>query len=162
MSELTLPTTWRRPNYFWIILFNIFLTLAQFLIEIIKKVFMKKSLLLFLLLVFTLSLQAQKDTTSIAGTHGYNDLSKGNSGVSVIIFPVPVRNNNFTIKTDKDVSFVKITNIIGQDIFRNQYNSPLQLIKIFLDDQKRGMYLVTIIFSDGTRVVKKIMIEESD
>jgi len=73
-----------------------------------------------------------------------------------------VRDNSFTIKSDKDISFVKITNIIGQDISRVQYNDPQQLIKIVLENPKRGMYLVTIIFSDGIRVVKKIMVEQTD
>jgi hypothetical protein len=82
--------------------------------------------------------------------------------VNVTIYPVPVRENNFTIKTDKDISFVRITNIIGQDIFRVKYNNPEQQIRIMLDNAKRGMYIVTINFSDGTRVVKKILIEESE
>jgi len=122
---------------------------------------MKKSLLLILLIIFTLTLQAQKDTTAI-GTIPQNDISRYSSNVNVTIYPVPVRENRFTIKTDRDVSFIKITNIIGQDIFRNKYNTPQQLNKISLDNPKRGMYLVTIIFSDGTRVVKKIMVEESE
>ena len=75
---------------------------------------------------------------------------------------MPVRDNNFTIKTDKDISYVRITNIIGQDIFRVKYNNPEQQIRIMLESPNRGMYLVTIIFSDGTRVVKKIMVEESE
>jgi hypothetical protein len=122
---------------------------------------MKKSLLTILLLIFTLSLQAQKDTTAI-GSAEQKDMSRYVANVNVTIYPVPVRENRFTIKTDRDVSFIKITNIIGQDIFRSQYNNPQQLNKISLDNPKRGMYLVTIIFSDGTRVVKKIMVEESE
>jgi len=132
------------------------------LIEIIKKVFMKKSLLFILLLIFTITLQAQKDTINVIGTLPQKDISKDAANINVTIYPVPVRENSFTIKTDRDVSFVKITNIIGQDIFRVQYKNPLQLTRILLDNPKRGMYLVTIIFSDGTRVVKKIMIEESE
>ena len=81
---------------------------------------------------------------------------------SVSIYPVPVRDNSFTIKSDKDISFVKITNIIGQDISRLQFNDPQQLIKVVLENPKRGMYLVTIIFSDGIRVVKKIMVEQTE
>jgi hypothetical protein len=57
---------------------------------------------------------------------------------------------------------VKITNIIGQDVLRLQYNDPQQIIKVFLENPKRGMYLVTIIFSDGFKVVKKIMVEQSE
>ncbi|HUX56803.1 MAG TPA: T9SS type A sorting domain-containing protein [Bacteroidales bacterium] len=122
---------------------------------------MKKSLLLILLIIFTITLQAQKDTTAI-GTIQQNDMFKDAASIYVSIYPVPVRENRFTIKTDRDVSFIRITNIIGQDIFRSKYNTPQQLNRITLENPKRGMYLVSIIFSDGTRVVKRIMVEESE
>lgn len=123
---------------------------------------MKKFLNLLLLVMFTVSLHAQKDTISYMGALPQQDFNRPVSSVNVTIYPVPVRENNFTIRTDKDISFVRITNIIGQDIFRVKYNNPEQQIRIMLDNPKRGMYLVTVNFSDGTRVVKKIMIEESE
>lgn len=123
---------------------------------------MKERLLIVFLLIFTITLQAQKDSINIAGRLPQNDISRDATVINVSIYPVPVWGNSFTIKTDRDVSFVKITNIIGQDIFRIQYNNPQQLNKILLNNPRRGMYLVTIIFSDGTRVVKKIMVEESE
>ncbi|MFA5818101.1 MAG: T9SS type A sorting domain-containing protein [Bacteroidales bacterium] len=123
---------------------------------------MKKSLLFILLIILTLTLQAQKDTITVIGALPQKDISRDVANINVSIYPVPVKENSFTIKTDKDVSFVKITNIIGQDVFRVQYSNPQQLIRILLENTKRGMYLVTIIFSDGTRVVKKIMVEESE
>jgi hypothetical protein len=123
---------------------------------------MKKSLLFIFLLIFTLTLHGQKDSINITGALAQKDFSREANNISISIYPVPVRDNSFTIKTDRDVSFVKITNIIGQDVLRLQYNDPQQLIKIFLENPKRGMYLVTIIFSDGTRIVKKILIEQSE
>jgi len=123
---------------------------------------MKKSLLIIFFFIFTITLQAQKDTIIVAGTLPQKDISRDAANINVTIYPVPVRENSFTIKTDRDISLVKITNIIGQDIFRVQYSTPQQLTRILLDNTKRGMYLVTIIFSDGTRVVKKIMVEESE
>jgi len=122
---------------------------------------MKKGLLIFLLIIFTITLHAQKDTLRI-GTTPQKEVSIDASDINVTIYPVPVRENRFTVKTNRDVSILRITNIIGQDIFRSKYNNPLQLITISLDNPKRGMYLVTIIFSDGARVVKKIMVEESE
>lgn len=122
---------------------------------------MKKSLLLIILIIFSYSLQAQKDTSKVVSTP-QKDILRNAANINVSIYPVPVKEDRFTIKTDRDVSFVRITNIIGQDIFRIQYNNPQQLNRITLDNPKRGMYLVTIIFSDGTRVVKKILIEETD
>jgi hypothetical protein len=120
---------------------------------------MKRSLPLIFLLIFTLTLHGQKDPINVTGALAQKGFSREANNVNVSIYPVPVRYNNFTIKTDSDISFVKITNIIGQDVYRLQYNDPQQLIKIFLENPKRGMYLVTIIFSDGLRVVKKIMVE---
>ena len=123
---------------------------------------MKKSLLFIFLLILTLTIQAQKDTTNVIGTLPKKDISRESANINISIFPIPVRDNSFTIKTDRDISLVRVTNIIGQDIFRIQYNSSQQLVRIPLDNPKRGMYLVTIIFRDGIRVVKKIMIEESE
>ncbi len=123
---------------------------------------MKRSLPLIFLLVFTITLYGQKDSINISGALAQKDFSREASNIIVSIYPVPVRDNSFTIKTDKDISFVKITNVIGQDIFRIKYSDPQQLIRIFLESPKRGMYLVTIIFSDGIRVVKKIMVEQTE
>jgi hypothetical protein len=123
---------------------------------------MRKSLPLIFLLVFTLSLYGQKDSVNVIRVLAQKNYSSETNIVNLSIYPVPVRDNSFTIKTEKDISFIKITNIIGQDIFRFQYSDPQQLIKIFLNNPKRGMYLVTIIFSDGIRVVKKIMVDPSE
>ena len=123
---------------------------------------MRRTLPIIFLLIFTLNLYGQKDTTNIARVLAQKEFSREAVNVSVSIYPVPVKDNSFTIKSEKDISFVKITNIIGQDISRFQYNDPQQLIKISLENPKRGMYLVTIIFSDGIRVVKKIMVEQTE
>jgi len=123
---------------------------------------MKRSLLLIFLLIFTLVLSGQKDSINAIGAIAQKEYSREANNVSVSIYPVPVRNNSFTIKTDRDISFVKITNIIGQDVLRLQYNDHQQFIKVFLENPKRGMYLVTIIFSDVFKVVKKIMVEQSE
>jgi hypothetical protein len=123
---------------------------------------MKKSLLFILFMLFSFVLIAQKDTVNISP----NPLSKGvladAASINVSIYPVPVRENYFTIRCEKEVSFVKVTNIIGQDIYKYKYNDPQTINKIILDNPKRGMYLVTIVFSDGARFVKKILIEQSE
>lgn len=123
---------------------------------------MKRSLLLIFLLVFTLTLHGQKDAFNIPGTPAQKDFSNETNSINISIYPVPVKDNSFTIKADKDISFIKITNIIGQDIYRFQFNDPQQLIRVVLENPKRGIYLVTIIFSDGLRVVKKILVEQSE
>jgi hypothetical protein len=122
---------------------------------------MKKTLLLFFLLFFTIILQAQKDTLIFSGNSGQKSFTResSNTSTNINIYPVPVRENRFTIKCDKEISSVKVTNMIGQDIYKAQYKNPLLVTRVILDNPRRGIYLVTIDFRDGSRVVKKIMVE---
>ena len=119
---------------------------------------MRKYLLILLLFSITTLLFSQRDSTSI-----YNSASilRENANVNVTIFPVPVRDNSFTINSDKEISYIKVTNIIGQDIFKSRFNEQ-KSIKVFLNSAKRGVYIITISFHDDTRIVRRIMIEESD
>ncbi len=123
---------------------------------------MRKGLLLVLLIFLTTILHAQKDTVTVLNNSSEKRYIREVTNINISIYPVPVREKNFTIRCDRNISSVKVTNMIGQDIYRIQYNNPLPLTKIWLDNPKRGMYLVTIIFDDGARVVKKIMVEETE
>lgn len=119
---------------------------------------MKEALLVFTFLLSILSAHAQVDSLNTyqnAQIRPLNDVSEP----SLTIYPVPVRDNVINIRSTKEISSIKITNIIGQDIYRANYNNPQIIIKITLDNPARGMYLVAITFSDRTRIVKKIMIE---
>jgi len=123
---------------------------------------MKKSLLFILFIILTSILQAQKDTVAVSPGNIQKSALADAASTSISIFPVPVRENYFTVRSEKGISGIKVTNIIGQDILKTKYNDPENLIKIILDNPKRGMYLVTISLEDGARVVKKIMIEQSE
>jgi hypothetical protein len=123
---------------------------------------MKKSLLFILFIIFASGLQAQKDTVNVSPNQIQKSALADAASSSIIIYPVPIRENYFTIKSEKGISGIKVTNIIGQDIFKTKYNNPETLTKIILDNPKRGMYLVTINLDDGARVVKKIMIEQAE
>lgn len=123
---------------------------------------MKHFLLLINFFIIALVVHSQNDTTAISRSNSQKTFFSETAAVNISIYPVPVRNNSFTIKTDRNMSAVKVTNMIGQDIFRAQYKEPLPLTKISLQRPTRGMYLVTIRFVDGTRIVKKIMVENSE
>jgi len=119
---------------------------------------MKRTLLIFTLLLLFLGAHSQVDSLNTyqnVQQRSLNDVSEP----SLLIYPVPVRDNILNIRSTKEISSIKITNIIGQDIFRANYNNPQLIIKLILDNPSRGMYLVAITFSDRTRIVKKIMIE---
>ncbi|MDP4223883.1 MAG: T9SS type A sorting domain-containing protein [Bacteroidota bacterium] len=120
---------------------------------------MKQKLLILFLLVFSLCLQAQKDRDSVVRRYPTKTFTREIAPASINIYPVPVTENSFSVKTDRDITAIKVTNMIGQDIYRAQYKDPLSFTKVLLAKPARGMYLVTIAFVDGTRIVRKIMIE---
>jgi len=120
---------------------------------------MKRSLLGLLFISFSLFLYSQRDTAAVNSYASQRNNPAEIAGMEVTIYPVPVKDNRFTIKSEKKISSVKVSNIIGQEIFRSKYSDPQQLTRIILDNTRRGMYLVTIVFSDDTRIVKKIMVE---
>ncbi|MDZ7740058.1 MAG: T9SS type A sorting domain-containing protein [Bacteroidales bacterium] len=75
------------------------------------------------------------------------------------IFPVPVINNRFTITSDKEFIFVRLTNIIGQETTREKFSNPRKRAEISFSEVQKGIYLVIIQYEDKTRTVKKILID---
>jgi hypothetical protein len=120
---------------------------------------MKHFLFLLIVIYIPLNLFSQRDTANLSVSQTQKEFVRDAIDGNITIYPVPVRDNSFTIKSNKEISLIKVTNIIGQDIFRVKYNTPQLFVKILLDDPGRGMYLVIVLFSDNTRVVKKVMIE---
>ena len=113
---------------------------------------MKRCLLILFFFIIAAPVFSQSDNRSAAN-------SSENTNINVTIFPVPVRDNNFNINSDKEIIHVKITNIIGQDIFTSRF-SEQKSIRVSLNNAKRGIYIITISFSDNTKIVRKIMVEE--
>jgi hypothetical protein len=119
---------------------------------------MKQFLLIPVLFFYALVSYGQRDSVSISRQTGKGYLFN-ETEVNLSIYPVPVKDNSFTVTSDREISSIKITNIIGQDIFMEKYNTPILTIKIVLENAKRGMYLVVINFTDNTRVVRRILVE---
>jgi len=118
-----------------------------------------KSLLLFPAILFlNLSLFAQKDSTALS-LNSNSKFPAPENKFPVTIYPVPVKSGHITIKSGKEISSVRITNIIGQEIFKANFNNPEKEVNIYFDCASRGIYIIVITFSDQTRIVKKITSE---
>ncbi|MFO7574490.1 MAG: T9SS type A sorting domain-containing protein [Bacteroidales bacterium] len=121
---------------------------------------MKKVVLTAIILLFFLPLKAQKNPVTVASGAAIRETLISESDQSGLkIFPVPVKDNSFSVTSEKEISLIRITNIIGQETYRSRFPSPVLTTRVFLDNPQRGFYLVTVVFTDNTRVVRKIMIE---
>jgi len=123
---------------------------------------MKHFLLLLLVFSISINLYSQREGVDNGNRVKQELFDRALSENIVTIYPVPVRDNSFTIKSTKEISYIKVTNIIGQEIFRMKFTSPQLFFKINLDNPGRGIYLVVILFSDNSRIVKKVMIENAE
>lgn len=121
---------------------------------------MKKTVLILLVVTLSLSVMAQKNTVTGTGVSARTETVPTMADQSELkIFPVPVKENNFTVTSVREIAMIKITNIIGQEVYRAKFPTPVFTTQVFLSNPQRGMYLVTVIFTDDSRVVRKIMVE---
>jgi hypothetical protein len=121
---------------------------------------MKKIVLILLATTFLLPVMAQKSQVIVTGGQVKSETVVTMADQAALkIFPVPVRENNFTVTSVSDITMIRITNIIGQEVFKTKYSNPVLSTQVNLKNPQRGMYLVTITFTDNSRAVRKIMVE---
>jgi len=84
-------------------------------------------------------------------------VSKINNEQYIKIFPNPVA-SKLKIKSEKDIQLVRIYNIIGTLVYRENYlvnNATIDLQKINIE---KGVYIVEVINWDNKKIVKKIVV----
>lgn len=74
------------------------------------------------------------------------------------VWPNPVNGNSLKLTANKNIQSIKITNILGQEIYNhNQYDSKAILVN--LPETSKGVYLLVVNFEDNTKEVKRIIKE---
>ena len=78
----------------------------------------------------------------------------------VSIYPNPVTNNKFFVKSEKIIKSVEVLNILGQNIktVYNATNVAYNLI-VELGDIKKGMYMVRVTFEKDQSIIRKIILK---
>jgi hypothetical protein len=77
------------------------------------------------------------------------------------IYPVPVLEGRFTITSDKPFIYIRMTNIIGQEITSERFYYPRSRSEVSFPNAEKGIYLITIELEDNSKVVKKILVDTS-
>ena len=120
---------------------------------------MRRILILFLLFIPIILANAQDSKNEVIEQENNSQILEKEEDPNTKIFPVPVINNRFNITSDKAFTFIRLTNIIGQEITRIKYNTPRNRSEISFADAQKGIYLVLIEYEDKTKTVKKILID---
>lgn len=86
--------------------------------------------------------------------------NQNNRGHDVIIYPNPVTEFKFKIKSTDIITRVEVVNIIGQCMYYHD-NNTLSHDDLFvqMDRCEKGMYLVKITFEDNKSIIKKLLVK---
>lgn len=116
-----------------------------------------------LLILFVLSIAFKITSQEVPVTAVVNGSDKStveqSEPADIKIFPVPVLEARFTITSDKPFIFIRMTNIIGQEVTRERFYYPRYRTEMTFNNAEKGIYLVTIEFEDNTKIVKKILVD---
>jgi len=92
---------------------------------------------------------------------------KNNDGISVIltdydviIYPNPVTDNKFYVKSEKVIKSVEVINVLGQNIKTvNNETDVAYNIHIDIGNVEKGMYMVKITFDDKKTIIRKLIVK---
>jgi hypothetical protein len=101
------------------------------------------------------SVEIQSDN-SLNSTGFQNELKFVSSELK--IFPNPVTDNKFSVSSVKNIEAVQLNNILGQKTEIELFKINEKAFKVTLKDKKQGIYLVTIIFEDKSKEVKRVIV----
>lgn len=118
---------------------------------------MKKIAQINIVLLLALFVGFQSNAQSLFSS--YNNMNNVVSHEAVI-YPNPVTDLNFKVKSDDLIVSVEVINVIGRTINQqlNEYRS-FDDLHIKLNECEKGMYLVKITFDDNKSIIKKMLIK---
>ncbi len=119
---------------------------------------MKKFILIFISLFFILSVSY----TSYSQGMSYHKTESPVSFIpaDVLIYPNPVTDNKFFVKSDKLIKKVELMNVLGQNIktVNNETDYPFNIL-VKIGNIKKGMYLVQVTLEGGEKIINKIIVK---
>ena len=78
----------------------------------------------------------------------------------VLIYPNPVTNNKFFVKSEQLIKKIEVLNVLGQSIktITNETNVPYNIL-VEIGSIKKGMYMVQVTLSKGEKIINKIIVK---
>ncbi len=78
----------------------------------------------------------------------------------VLIYPNPITENKFYVKSESIIGSIEVLNVIGQSITKLKNNTDVNYnILVRLPNCDKGMYMIKIIFKDNTTVIRKVFVK---
>ena len=82
------------------------------------------------------------------------------SASNLKVYPNPVKNFKFSVSAAKGIHAIQVNNILGQETEVDFIKKGDTLFEVTLKERKQGIYLVTVIFEDQSKEVKRIIVNQ--
>ncbi len=73
-------------------------------------------------------------------------------------YPNPANDGKFRIASDKEIRNITFTNLAGQVIEKEEYTVPVFNKEFIFNNEKSGLYIITVQYSDGSRETEKLLV----
>ncbi|NQU87840.1 MAG: T9SS type A sorting domain-containing protein [Mariniphaga sp.] len=74
------------------------------------------------------------------------------------MFPNPVKENKFTVSAKKSIKLIRMHNIMGQKTEFELQKKNRNNFNVIFKEKKKGIYLVTVLFDDNSKEVRRIVV----
>ena len=121
---------------------------------------MKKytKIFLFLFFIFAVLSAFKVNAQGLSNSENYIDNITVDYGI--LIYPNPVTDNKFWVKSETVIRSVEVINVLGQNIRTiNNETNVVYNIYVELGNVKEGMYMVKITFTDKKTIIRKIIVK---
>ncbi len=115
----------------------------------------KSSFIIILLLLFSVNL----GYSQTAGDNIYS-VNIQKKDATILLYPNPVRDNGFFVKSDSLIEKIELINVLGQTVktLINKTGLPYNLF-VEIRNLQKGMYMVQISLAGGKKKLSKVIIE---
>jgi len=122
---------------------------------------MKRIILIIIIFIMHFSGFAQSSSKSNLINNAIN-FNEESVAIDVKIYPNPCKEEKVTVEfVNREIREVRLTNIIGKEVFLKQYPFSENKKQIELAEIPNGIYLMQIKTTDGKLVVKKLMVSRN-
>lgn len=106
-----------------------------------------------------------KDIWDNLGSHDcvadpdYTSVNEIVASYNLNIYPNPINTESFNFSSNKEVKEIKLYDILGKEILNHEYSTPLKETLVFIGNQKTGIYIIKVTFTDNNTLARKVHIK---
>ena len=98
-------------------------------------------------------------TTTLLKAENFSNSTDNGTVIETKVFPNPVANGeNLVIEGSSDFEKIEIINIVGKKVVSEEF-TPATTYNLNIKGLDKGIYLLKILYTDNTNIIKRIWVK---